>query len=264
METHVYAKRPERELALDVFSPAEPNGTAIILVHGGGFLVGAKEALHAYAEPLLQHGFTVIAINYRLRTEVLWPAPVEDMKAAIAWVRDHADELRIAPDKIVLEGFSAGAMLSLLSGREAGVAAVVAFFAPAMTVTDRASPMHIGLHLSDEEVAGYSPLSAITPGYPPTMILHGMDDSMLSPDEHALALFAKLREVGAKCDLRLYHGAVHEFCMEPGMLPVQDDVALFIKRAVVSPEKFAEEGRKTNPFLMPPESVPPLPAPLLA
>lgn len=263
MQSHCYSVRPERDLMLDVFSPAEPNGAAILLLHGGGLLAGAKEMVHPYADPLTRHGFTVITPSYRLRTEVLWPAPLDDIKTAIAWVRDHAGELRIDPDKIVLEGFSAGGMLSLLAGRVPGVAAVVAFFAPPDSAGDPNTPFHLGNHLSDAEIAASAPISAIVPGYPPTMILHGMADTMI-PADKALELFAKLREVGTKADLRLYHDHAHEFCCEPSMVaPIQDDVALFLKRAVVAPEQYAEESRKTNPFLRP-GPMPPLPAPLRA
>lgn len=251
MQSYCYAVRPERELTLDVFSPAEPNGAAILLLHGGMLLVGAKEMVHHYAEPLTRQGFTVITPSYRLRPEVLWPGPLDDIKAAVAWVRDHAGELGIDPGKIVLEGFSAGAMLALLAGREPGVAAVVSFFAPAHAVFDPRHPAHLGTHLSDEETAASAPLSAIVPGYPPTMVLHGMADALI-PADQALEIFARLREVGAKADLRLYQDHAHEFSGEPSMVePIQNDVALFLKRAVVAPDRYAEESRATNLFLQP-------------
>ena len=252
-----------RELQLDIFSPKNANGAAIVLLHGGALLVGSREDVHGYAAPLMKHGFTVIAASYRLRTEVLWPGPLEDVRDAIAWLRANAVAVGIDPDKIVLQGFSAGAMLSLLSGMEPGVAAVIAFFPPIGVQRDPEHPAFLGTHLSESELAAAAPIDAVVPGFPPTMVLHGASDAMI-PVDHALELFSRLRKAGTPCDLRLYHGLVHEFSVEPSLLePIQDDVALFLMRTVVEPERFAREGRQTNPFLRPGLGIS-LPAPLRA
>lgn len=244
MQTHRYAFRDNRDLSLDVFTPSAPNGAAILLIHGGALLVGRKEAVHVYAEPLTRRGFTVFTPAYSLLSEHFWPAPLEDIKAAIAWVRDHAGQFNIDPDKIVLEGFSAGGMLSLAAGMEPGVAAVVSFFASSQYRS-------LGARLSAEETDAHAPIRAIGPGYPPTMILHGLADSTV-PYDQAMLLFGRLKEAGAKVDLRLYHDHVHEFAMEPAMVdPLQADVALFLDRAVMAPERHADEGRRSNPFLQP-------------
>lgn len=263
MTSRSYVVRPERDLTIDIFTPAEPNGATVILLHGGALLIGAKEQVHIYADPLTRHGFTVVTPSYRLRTEILWPGPLDDVKAAIGWVRDHAGELGVDADKIVLEGFSAGGWLAILAAREPGVAAVISFFAPAEAESDPNHPIHLGTHLSAAEHAASAPLAAITPGFPPTMILHGNDDATV-PVEQALRLFERLRAVGTQADLRLYHGHVHEFAAEPSMLtPVQDDIALFLKRAVIAPETYAAESRRTNPFMQPDRPMG-LPAPLRA
>ncbi|MBX2859434.1 MAG: alpha/beta hydrolase [Cellvibrionaceae bacterium] len=251
METFTYSKLDDKELQLDVFKSSRPNGTAILLIHGGGLIVGARQMVHAYAEPLTAQGFTVIVPSYRLRTEVLWPEPLNDIKSAIHWVVENAEQLGIQADKIVLEGFSAGAMLAFLAAKEQGVAAVVSFFSWAEMPRDPNNPFFLGEHLSATQLDAADPINAIDAEFPPTMLLHGMTDALIS-SEQALSLFTKLKDAGCTVDLRLYHNHVHDFSSEPSMLePIQADVALFLQRSVVDPEKYVQESLENNMFLQP-------------
>jgi hypothetical protein len=79
------------------------------------------------------------------------------------------------------------------------------------------------------------------------------------PHHAQLALFNALEAAGVPSDLRLYHGHTHEFTRLPSMLgPVMADVALFLKRAMVDPEHYAQENERLNPFAKP--GFPPLPS----
>ena len=79
--------------------------------------------IRARSEKLRTLGFTCFATEYRLVPKSPWPAQIHDVKAAIRWVRAHAEELEIDPLRIVLQGFSAGAHLALIAAGTANVAA---------------------------------------------------------------------------------------------------------------------------------------------
>jgi acetyl esterase/lipase len=106
-----------RELRLDIFRPQPEKSlkTAVLQLHPGGFRVGNRKMIHSRAEKLSQFGFTCLAAEYRLVGEAPWPAQIYDVKAAIRWIRANAAQLDIAADRIVVQGFSAGAHLALFA-----------------------------------------------------------------------------------------------------------------------------------------------------
>jgi acetyl esterase/lipase len=251
-----------RDLAIDIFQPgANANKTAVILLHGGGWMFGHRAETHRYAQHLCAQGFLAIAAEYRLTGEAPWPAQILDVQDTIRWVRAHAGRLRINPDKIALQGFSAGGHLALLaaatgSGAEA-VAAVVAFFPPA-DLTQAAFPVRpppvaklLGPEADEAAARAASPLYQITPGFPPAFLLSGMADPLM-PYPATLKLFEAISQAGAKAELHLYHDHLHEFAALPSMTAaVQAEIALFLNRAVVDPEFYSQENLTLNPFARP-------------
>jgi len=124
-------------LKLDAFIPDGPGPfPACILVHGGGWKNGNKRVyITPLFEPLAKSGFAWFAINYRLAPEHRWPACADDVKAGIKWVKAHAAEYKIDPNRIALIGESAGAQLAAFvaaqNDADTRVAAVVPFYCPA-------------------------------------------------------------------------------------------------------------------------------------
>lgn len=254
-----------RALRIDVYAPDATRTlrTAVILLHGGAWRFGSRADMAPYARILSEFGFTAIAAEYRLLGEAAYPAQLDDVRDVIAWVRSHAGDLGIDATKIALEGFSAGAHLSLLAAGtvalrpECAVAAVVAFFAPPRLDGPAPPGMPslaenlLGPNPSASAVRAASPLHAIGEGFPPTFLLGGMED-FLVPAAATLELFQALVAAKAQVDLHLYHGHLHEFALLPSMLrPVQAEVALFLKRCVVDPAAYREENLKLNPFARP-------------
>jgi acetyl esterase/lipase len=81
---------------LDLYAPKKANEVPLIVwIHGGAFLFGSKEGFPVEPVPVdfLLEGYAVASINYRLSPEAVFPAQLEDCKAAIRWLRAHADEL---------------------------------------------------------------------------------------------------------------------------------------------------------------------------
>jgi acetyl esterase/lipase len=104
---------------LDLYAAKKAKDVPLIVwIHGGGFFFGSKEGFPVEPVPLhlLLEGYAVASINYRLSSEAVFPAQLEDCKAAIRWLRAHADEFGIDPNRIGVWGASAGGNLAALVG----------------------------------------------------------------------------------------------------------------------------------------------------
>lgn len=261
----VFAQAGGRDLRCDIYRPAGAGSPlpAAIMLHGGGWRRGSRASLQARAEELAQYGFVVVASEYRLTDEARWPAHIQDVKAALRWLRADAAARDVNPDQIALIGFSAGAQLALLAAGTPGVAAfsdtraasatgeavnaVVAFFPPTrfQAGSERAggeapaSPAEsLGPGITADEMRDASPLTHLSAQFPPTMLLHGTADEVVPPAT-SQELFGMLRALGVPADLRLYTGLRHEFVRMDGVLQLSmADVALFLRRTMIDPKRF--------------------------
>jgi pectinesterase len=120
-----YAKYGQRELKLDIYQPpeGEPRRAVpgIIVVRGGGWLSGDKEAFGFIAAQLAKEGFAAASVEYRTASEARFPAAVYDVKAAVRWMRVHAAKYQIDPNAIGAIGGSAGGHLVALLATSSGV-----------------------------------------------------------------------------------------------------------------------------------------------
>jgi acetyl esterase/lipase len=89
---------------------------ALIALHGGGWWTGDKADWDNNCRQLAQHGFACFSVNYRLAPRFPYPAAVEDVLAAVRWVRDHADKLGVDPTRLGAIGSSAGGHLAAMVG----------------------------------------------------------------------------------------------------------------------------------------------------
>ncbi len=166
----------------------------LVHIHGGSWMHGRKER---QAKPLTwhlaRHGWVVVAINYRLSPKATFPDHLDDVKAAVAWVRDHAEELGADPDFIVLTGGSAGGHLAALAALDPATAvqgcvphygiydfldrhqargrhSLERFFAKKIIkCTPEADP---------ERWEAASPIAQVGAHAPPFFVVHGTFDSM--------------------------------------------------------------------------------------
>src|SRR5947207_11532885 len=90
------------QLGLDVYQPAKKgkNWPAVVVVHGGGWTQGDKALFAQQSNQLAERGFVAFSINYRLAPAHPYPAAVQDVEAAVAWVRKHAKEYGVDPTRI--------------------------------------------------------------------------------------------------------------------------------------------------------------------
>jgi len=239
-------------LLLDVYLPAAEGNPAkpfpaIVHFHGGGWRVGERSSLGPVLDGLgfspfrrlTDAGFVVVSADYRLSGTARFPAQLDDAKAAVRWLRDHADEFTVDPDRIYAWGDSAGGHLASLVGltpadTTAGttrdtagtVAAVAAWYAPAdllrmaeqsrLDAVARADDpgsreeLLIGAVLAEApgKAADASPVSHVTPAAPPFLLVHGTADRFV-PAAQSKSLAAALEAAGADVELLLIEDADH-------------------------------------------------------
>lgn len=213
-----FAKPGGTSLTLDAFVPdGDGPFPTCILVHGGGFTKGDKTSfIKPLFEPLSQAGFTWFTINYRLAPQHRFPACVEDVEAAIRWVKAHAKDYKADPARIALIGESAGGHLVSFVGvrgeSETRVAAVVPFYAPhdlelqnkGRDVPGPSMQALFGMtEWSDANrrtLREASPIAHIKTGLPPFLLIHGDDDKQV-PFEQSPKFQEKMKAAGNACDL---------------------------------------------------------------
>lgn len=118
-----YCKLGERKLLLDAFYPSSKTKTkraAVMIIHGGGWRSGNRTQHYPLAQRLAGLGYVCFTPEYRLSTEALYPAAVNDLKSALRWIRASAKKYNVDSNKIAVLGFSAGGQLAALLGVTAG------------------------------------------------------------------------------------------------------------------------------------------------
>lgn len=116
----IYADAGPRELMIDLFVPAGiEKPPLLVFIHGGGWVSGSRKRFGM--KWLIDHGFAVASIDYRLSKEATFPAQIHDCKAAVRWLRAHADEYGYDASRIAAIGVSAGGHLAMLLGVTGGV-----------------------------------------------------------------------------------------------------------------------------------------------
>jgi len=212
---------PERRLRLDAYvPPGRGPFPAVVLVHGGGWEAGDKVTyITPLFAPLARAGFAWFSIDYRLTPEVRHPEQMDDLRRAVAFVRQHAPRFRVDPERLAVVGESAsGQMAALLATEDRpGLAGVVSFYGvydfPAM-VTD-ASPRSLLRRLFGRETLDdaaqvvlrqYSPLFHVRAGLPPLLLVHGTNERLWA---QGVAMRDRLAAAGAPHELYAVEGAPH-------------------------------------------------------
>lgn len=230
---------------LDVYLPRRlgPH-PVIVFVHGGGYVAGDKR--DGQEQPVLtalERGYAVVSINYRLLEEVRFPAQVHDVKAAVRWVRAHADTYGFDSDRIALWGSSAGGHLAVLAAntdtprfddlslgngsQSSRVRAVVDWFGPVdfaemheylqaqgedATATQTVGIRYLSemLESSPELVNEADPTTHISSSDPPVFIQHGDADTTV-PVWHSEKLASAIldRFGSQKAKVSILSGAGH-------------------------------------------------------
>ncbi len=233
---------------LDIYLPAHAADSQtplplVVWIHGGGWRKGTKELLSGQ-QVLLDHGFALASINYRLISHAAFPAQIHDCKSAIRFLRSNAATYNIDPNQVSAWGGSAGGHLAALLGVSGGVdelesetgtaagssavKAVCVYFGPTnlFTQTKRKAPtgryagrsstktirQFLGGTIENKhhlcELA--SPYYHIDKDDPPFFLMHG-DADPLVPLDQSTSFRDLLVKAGVECELKVVAGAGHAF-----------------------------------------------------
>jgi len=235
-----------RPLAMDIYMPPRnaPPRPLIVHVHGGGWTAGhtrhagATANFPAVLASLAAEGFVVASIEYRLAGEARYPAQLQDVRAAVRYLRDHAGLYGIDPEHVAIWGGSAGGHLSALAavtcgnsefeadgvdapvGSECVQAAAIWYgvfdFAAMAAGRPGGSDGAVGGLLgcagscSAEDYASASPVTFIDQDDPPFLLIHGEDDVVVPVAQSHLGE-ELLRAAGVPVEAIYIPGVNHSF-----------------------------------------------------
>ena len=224
-EAHVYKLVGERALKLYVEKPAGWKSTdrrpAIVFLHGGGWVGGGPNQFKEHSAYFASRGLVCVQVEYRLLSKNDSAPPitcVHDARSALRWVRNHAAELGIDPQRIAGAGGSAGGHLAAHAGMvdtgddpqdDKKISAkpnALVLFNP---VLDN-GPGAWGANRVGDRYPEFSPAHNVSRDDPPTILFLGSEDKLIP-----VATFEQLRDnlkaAGVRCDLHVYLGQGHGF-----------------------------------------------------
>ncbi len=226
----VYRDDVDPPLKLHLFLPVghEPGAkrSAIVFFYGGGWVSGSPSQFYPQCADLAERGMVAISADYRVkRTHGVTPFEcVEDGRAAIAFLRRHAERLGIDPSRICAAGGSAGGHVAACTAcradppdatgspdaTELSVPNALALFNPVIDT----GPNGFGYRTLNERYREISPIEHVRPGLPATIVFQGDADKTTPPQGHLL-FQRKMILAGNVCELVLFPGAGHGF-FNPG------------------------------------------------
>ena len=238
----VYTHRHGEELTIDMVKPASANGLGVLLMVSGGWKSGRGSVRPWMVAPLLRRGYTVFAVYHISQPKATVMEINDDVHRAVRFVRHHAKEYGVDPNRLGVTGGSAGGHLSLMlatrdepmpadSGdaidRESSAVQAVAIFYPVtdlLNLGDSTENLHDGgppksfvkafgpesTNLAVWRVIGrdLSPIFHVKSNLPPTLIYHGDADTLV-PLDQSQRYQAEARKLGNTVELVVHHNGNH-------------------------------------------------------
>lgn len=256
-----YGTGDGEKLTLNLARPREGNGPfpTVVFVHGGAWQGGNKDLFDVQAKEAARRGFVAATIGYRLAPKFVFPAQIEDCKCAVRWLRAHAAEYKLDPQRIGAVGSSAGGHLVMMLGtmdsadglegsggssdQSSKVQAVVSFAGP----TDLTAEFPEGvLGILDKFVGRSerdaqrqklfelaSPLHYVNAGDAPMLLFQGTRDPLI-PTEQAFAMATALTKAQVAGRVEILVGAEHGW-PEPDLTRTMDATYAFLEQQLGTP-----------------------------
>jgi acetyl esterase/lipase len=232
----VYGKGGGEDLKLDIARPKSADAKklpCVVFIHGGAWRAGSRAAHHDDIRRLAGIGFVAATVDYRLAPAHRFPAQVQDVKCAIRFLRAHAEQYGLDSDRIAVWGISAGGHLALMLGvtqtddsleggggwpeQPSAVQAVIAYYPRTDLAAEGFSDTVHRDHVNflggtatevPEQYRKASPLTYVTPGDAPTLILQGTKDPRV-PLTQTTRMIEALTKAGVSGRAELIFGAGH-------------------------------------------------------
>jgi len=233
-----YVENGHAKQKLDLYLPAQPKGPLLVWIHGGGWRGGSKDKPPGLA--MVKNGVAVASVEYRFSQDAIFPAQIEDCKAAIRWLRAHAKEYGYRDDMVAAWGASAGGHLVALLAvtgkvrdfdvganldQSSAIQCGLDWFGPAdfpaydpdlpTPMVQRENPESVIALLFGGPVSQKlelakraSPVTWVTKDAAPLLIMQGTKDPLV-PLDQSQRLYNKLKEAGAEVTLDVIEGAGH-------------------------------------------------------
>lgn len=234
-----YATVDGETLALDLYMPAQTEDPPLVVfIHGGAWRFGSRDSVSTI--DLVDHGFAVASVSFRLTPVAPLPAQVHDIKGAIRFLRAHEDDYGYDAERIGITGVSSGAHLAALVGLTNGsaphegevgdnldvssdVQAIVSYFGASnlTSILDQSTPfglnvrepaleLLLGGSVEDKvDLARFgSPVFQVDENDPPLLLLHGDQDPQM-PINQSHELHGVAKEQGLDVQFEVVHGAAH-------------------------------------------------------
>jgi acetyl esterase/lipase len=252
-----YVANPHLRQTFDLYLPKNKgrgSSTLIFWLHGGAWMLSNKEWDNV--KYLVKHGYALASVDYRLSGDAVFPAQIEDCNAALDFILAHADSYGIDPKRFVIGGASAGGHLALLLGLARNAKAfganpslkpfaILDFFGltDLTTILDEVGPGHghqvledaqqrlLGGSLSNQldMARAASPITYVSSGNPPVLILHGNKDDLV-PYSQSQRLHSQLDQIGVSNVFVTVPGAGHDGPMFETP-EIQEKVIAFLREA---------------------------------
>jgi acetyl esterase/lipase len=223
---------------LDLYLPEHPAGPLLVYIHGGGWSGGSKD--HPPGLGVLGMGFSLASVEYRFSQDAIFPAQIEDCKAAIRWLRAHSADYGYDPKRIAAWGDSAGGHLTALLAvtgqirdfdvganldQSSAVQCAVDWYGPTdfaaydpalpTPMVQRENPQSVLAQLFGGPISQKldlarrgSPVTWVTKDAAPILIMQGTKDPLV-PEDQSHRLADKLKAAGADVTLDIIEGAGH-------------------------------------------------------
>jgi len=233
-----FASADGHSLKLDLHRPYREKSPIVVYVHGGAWRAGSREDVPVLG--LIEHGFAIASVDYRLSTQARFPAQIHDIKAAIRFLRARAGELKIDTTRIAIVGSSAGGHLSALTGVTNGhaelegtvgthldqssrVDAIVSFYGASnlQSILGQSTEFGLGVRVpalklllgdvpeKQPALAKLaSPVAHLDAQDPPLLLIHGDADPQM-PLAQSVEFHEACKKIGAPVELVILPGAKH-------------------------------------------------------
>jgi acetyl esterase/lipase len=228
-----------RPLILDLYLPQTTSAQPLILfIHGGGWIGGNTRHSGALADfpralaQLASEGFVVASVEYRLAGEAAFPAALQDVRAALRYLRENAAKYRVDASKVAIWGGSAGGQLAALAAASCGDQSLDVAPAPSGSECVQGAVIWYGVFDftplaaragggPDQRFLGCasgcdaaarraSPISYVTADDPPFLLIHGEADRTVEVGQ-SRAMEAQLRKAGVEVEAIYIPGVDHSF-----------------------------------------------------